>query len=598
VDRRTALAFLIIGILTVAYFMSMSRAPQPRAEPAAQPPAAETAKPAPEAPAETNKATVPQPAPPAIQPASLEPIQNDIPLKGAGLKYEMRWSNQGACLRTARLEEFPQKRGLPQGVLLLDAPNDGPATLALIDPKGELPLDGQVYKVVEDTEQRLAFAATFPNGLRVTKAFRPDPVKKYDLLVNVTLENTGTQPLETQYEIVAVSRLVPEAGWSTEVQAALGSRYETGRVKIDLVSASKVSKAPFEATNNERQPLLWAGAGSRYFAAVLTPAPKEHGSTFGFILSASVSSLPKCDAIGSSSGSVSLADNVAVKLLTDARTLKPGESVSDDYAYFLGPKKQDVLEQYPDISGLLNYGFFGFVSSALLLILRALHHVIHNYGVGIILLTIAVKVCLHPMTRKGQIAMARMQKLQPLIKELQAKYKDDRQRQGREMMDLYRKHNANPMSGCWPMLFQLPILWGLFQMLNYSIDLRQQPFLLWVSDLSKPDTITHWGGFSINVLPVLMTVCSLVQQLTMPKPADPQQAQTQKMMMFMPVMFLFMFYSMASGLVLYWLTSTFLSIVEQKLIKLEIQRMEARGAFAAETVAEDPGQIRRKPKRQ
>ena len=187
----------------------------------------------------------------------------------------MRWSNQGACLRTARLEEYPQKRGLPQGVLLLDAPKDGPATLALIDPKGELPLDGQVYKVVEDSEQRLAFAATFPNGLRVTKAFRPDPVKKYDLLANVTLENTGTQPLEAQYEIVAVSRLVPEAGWSTEVQAALGSRYETGRVKIDLVSPSKVSKAPFEATNNERQPLVWAGAGNRYFAAVLTPAPKR-----------------------------------------------------------------------------------------------------------------------------------------------------------------------------------------------------------------------------------------------------------------------------------------------------------------------------------
>ena len=149
------------------------------------------------------------------------------------------------------------------------------------------------------------------------------------------------------------------------------------------------------------------------------------------------------------------------------------------------------------------------------------------------------------------------------------------------------------------MLFQLPILWGLFQMLQYSIDLRQQPlFSFWVSDLSRPDTITHWGGFPINILPVLMTICSLVQQLTMPKPADPQQAQTQKMMMFMPVLFLFFFYGMASGLVLYWLTSTFLGIVEQRLIKLQIRGMEARGAFAAETVAEEPEPIRRKPKRQ
>ena len=105
-------------------------------------------------------------------------------------------------------------------------------------------------------------------------------------------------------------------------------------------------------------------------------------------------------------------------------------------------------------------------------------------------MTLVVRLCVFPMTRKGQIAMYRMQKLQPLIKEMQEKYKDDRQRQGREMMELYRKHNANPMSGCWPMLFQLPILWGLYRMLQYSIDLRQQPFVFWISDLSKPDTIT------------------------------------------------------------------------------------------------------------
>ena len=434
----------------------------------------------------------------------------------------MRWSNEGACLRTARLDDYPEKRGLPQGVLLLDAPplvmqirdvadiakqsdfkdfreaaNSGgqvqgfcvpggswlttkdvdhlaeyarllgakqlawfrvtdqglespiaasfpaaqqiairdrfaaqpgdllllvadnpavvaaalgalgkevatmpgiipPVTLTLRDPKGELPLHRRVYKVVEDSDKRLAFAATFANGLRVTKEYRSDPAKKYELLVKVILENTSTQPLEAQYEIVAVSRLVPEAGSSTEVYAALGTRYETGRVNITRVAPSKVSNAPWQLVNNNREPLLWAGAGNRYFAAILTPAPKEGGSTFGFILSSSVSSVPKCDELKGTAGSVSLADNVAVKLLTNARTLKPGEAVSDDYAYFIGPKKQDVLEEYPDLSGLLNYGTFGFVSKALLLILNGLHHLVHNFGVGIILLTIAIKVCLSP----------------------------------------------------------------------------------------------------------------------------------------------------------------------------------------------------------
>jgi YidC/Oxa1 family membrane protein insertase len=250
---------------------------------------------------------------------------------------------------------------------------------------------------------------------------------------------------------------------------------------------------------------------------------------------------------------------------------------------------QKVLAQYPDIAGLLDYGWFGFISKFLLAVLHGLYRVIPNYGVGIILMTIMVRLCLFPMTRKGQIAMYRMQKLQPLIKEMQEKYKDDRQRQGREMMELYRKHNANPMSGCWPMLFQLPILWGLFRMLQNSIDLRQQPFLFWITDLSKADTIAGAGGIPVgilgiplHVLPILMTIASLVQQFTMPKPADPQQAQTQKMMMFMPVLIGVMFYPYASGLSLYWLTSTTLGIVEQRMIKLQIKHMEAHGAFAPE----------------
>jgi YidC/Oxa1 family membrane protein insertase len=258
-----------------------------------------------------------------------------------------------------------------------------------------------------------------------------------------------------------------------------------------------------------------------------------------------------------------------------------------------------VLAQYPDIAGLLrlDYGWFGFFSRILLAVLHGLYHVIPNYGVGIILMTFLVRLCVFPMTRKGQIAMYRMQKLQPLIKEMQEKYKDDRQRQGREMMELYRKHNANPMSGCWPMLLQLPILYGLFRMLQYSIDLRQQSFVFWISDLSKPDTIAYISGFPLNILPILMTASSLVQQFTMPKPADPQQAQTQKMMMFMPVLMCVMFYTFPSGLTLYWLTSTTLGIVEQRIVKLQIKRMEAGGAFAPEEEETEKGGRQQKFKR-
>ena len=529
-DRRTIIAFILIGLLTVIFFWTQQpvRRPQPESPPAE---AAATAATEPLSGAVAS--TSAPPAPRAIEAGPQPALNDDILLPGAGLKYEMRWSNQGACLHEARLTDYRQRRGKPEGVLLLDAPASGPATFALQDPRDLLPLDSRNYSLLEKSESRLAFATTFANGLSVTKEFVPEP-GKYELGVKVTLKNTGDQPLETQYAIVAAGRLVAEAGVSTEVYGAIGRRTSPENVGIDTERPASVRKQPFLEVNNPREPLIWAGAGNTYFAAILRPKPKTD-STFGFIASTSVELLPQCDAIPSAAGRITLADNVAVKLLTEKRTLKPGEEVSDEYTYFLGPKDQNVLAQYPDLAGLLNYGWFGFVSKILLAVLHGFYHVIPNYGVGIILMTILVRLCLFPMTRKGQIAMYRMQKLQPLIKELQEKYKDDRQRQGREMMDLYRKHNANPMSGCWPMLFQLPILWGLFRMLQYSIDLRQQPFVFWISDLSKPDTITVLGGIPVNILPILMTIASLVQQFTMPKPADPQQAQTQKMMMFMPV---------------------------------------------------------------
>lgn len=572
-DRRTIIAFTLMGLLTVILFWTQQRRLQTASHPA-ETPATAPAEPVSGAVATTSS----PPVSPAVAAGPQPVLNDDILLRAAGLKYQMRWSNQGACLCEARLTDYRQRRDEPEGVLLLDAPANGAVTFALQDPKELLPLDSRNYDLLENSESRLAFATTFPNGLSVTKEYIPEP-GKYELGVKITLKNNSDGPLEAQYAIVVAGRVVADAGLSPE--GAIGRRISAESVSIDRESPASVKKQPFLEVNNPREPLIWAGAGNRYFAAILRPKPKTD-STFGFIASTSVELLPQCDVIQGAAGHVSLADNVVVKLITEKRSLKAGEEVADEYTYFLGPMDQTVLAQYPDIAGLLNYGWFGFISKFLLAMLHGLYRVIPNYGVGIILMTIMVRLCLFPMTRKGQVAMYRMQKLQPLIKEMQEKYKDDRQRQGREMMELYRKHNANPMSGCWPMLFQLPILLGLFRMLQNSIELRQQPFVLWITDLSKPDTIATLGGIPVNILPILMTIASLVQQFITPKPADPQQAQTQKMMMFMPVLMCVMFYAFASGLTLYWLTSTTLGIFEQRMIKLQIKHMEARGAFTPE----------------
>jgi YidC/Oxa1 family membrane protein insertase len=178
--------------------------------------------------------------------------------------------------------------------------------------------------------------------------------------------------------------------------------------------------------------------------------------------------------------------------------------------------------------------------------------------------------------------MYRMQKLQPKIKELQQKHKNDKQKLGTEQMKLFREHGVSPFSGCLPMLLQMPILFALFYALRQTFEMRQSPFCGWITDLSLPDTVGHFpaglpflGGVAINILPLLMTVAMFFQQRMTPKSDDPQQQQQQKMMAFMPLLFAFMFYSMPSGLCLYWFTSTVLGMAEQYLIKRHLVKLGA-----------------------
>ncbi|HRU05928.1 MAG TPA: YidC/Oxa1 family insertase periplasmic-domain containing protein, partial [Candidatus Brocadiia bacterium] len=265
--------------------------------------------------------------------------------------------------------------------------------------------------------------------------------------------------------------------------------------------------------------------------------------------------------------------NLAAYIVTHPANLAPGQTLTHAYELYAGPKDPAVIKQYPALDGLINYGWFLFnpISSLLDVILRFARGVTGSYGLAIMLLTLLIKVVLFPLTRKSQITMHKMKQIQPFINELREKYKHDRERLAREQMQLMRQHGANPLTGCLPMFFQIPVFIGLFNMIRNAITLRHQSFL-WMRDLSNPDTIGHIAGFPINIMPVLMTITWFVQQLTMPKPDDPQQRATQKIMMITPVIFGFMLYNYASGLALYWFTSTLLAICEQKYIKWQIER--------------------------
>ena len=206
----------------------------------------------------------------------------------------------------------------------------------------------------------------------------------------------------------------------------------------------------------------------------------------------------------------------------------------------------------------------GCIVLAALLVARAknaIHGVLPNYGVAIMLLTVIIRIVFWPLTHKSSQSMKRMAELQPLVKELQEKYKKDPQRMQAEMMRLYKEHKVNPVAGCLPMLIQIPIFFSLFMVLRSAIELRFAPFL-WISDLSEPENLlVGLIGFPLNILPLLMAGTMYWQQKITPTAGDPQQAKMMRVMM--TGMMLFFLYTYASGLALYWTTQNLLMIVQQ-----------------------------------
>ncbi len=233
---------------------------------------------------------------------------------------------------------------------------------------------------------------------------------------------------------------------------------------------------------------------------------------------------------------------------------------------FVGPRDQTVLDAVestiPGISETIDYGWFWFLARPMLWVLNGIHHVVMNYGVAIIIMTILLRLLMWPLTRKSYVSMAAMQKMQPEMQRIQKLYANDKMRLQMEMMKLYQTHKTSPMSGCLPMLIQIPIFFALYKALLVSVQMRNAHFL-WISDLSAMDPYF--------ILPILMGVTMYLQQrLQSPQTnnsGNDAVAQTQRMMRWMPVLFTVMFAWMPAGLVLYWTVSNIFGIIQMQIIK-------------------------------
>jgi YidC/Oxa1 family membrane protein insertase len=250
---------------------------------------------------------------------------------------------------------------------------------------------------------------------------------------------------------------------------------------------------------------------------------------------------------------------ISVGLAQKEIFLSPGETSKYDFVVYAGPKEYYALKSLgPKLEEMVGFGMLG---KFVYITLEYINKLVNNYGWAIIILTLLMQGILLPLTLKSYKSMAEMQKLQPLMKQLQEKYKNEPQRLNVEVMNLYKAHKVNPFGGCLPMLLQLPIFFALFNTIKNAVELRNAPFIFWIKDLALPDTVFTLAGININILPLLMGVGMFIQQKM--TTTDPQQA---KMMMFMPVIFTVMFWSFPSGLVLYWFVNSIVSMAGQYFV--------------------------------
>lgn len=256
--------------------------------------------------------------------------------------------------------------------------------------------------------------------------------------------------------------------------------------------------------------------------------------------------------------------------------------------FYVGPKKQSFLWDL-GMKDVMEFGMWRWLCYPLVWILNFFNNMIPNYGVAIILLTILVRLVFWPLTHKSTVGMKKMQEIQPLMKEIQAKYKDNPQRMQQETWALYKEHKVNPMSSCLPMLIQIPVFIALFNVLRSAVELRYAPFL-WIGDLSEPEALfASWFPFGgLNILPILMAVSTGLQSAFTPSSGD--KNQQRMMMVFMPIMMLFMFYSFPSALSLYWFLSNLFSIVQMWIIRRQTAAKTSSGAVMPEVI--DPPMTR------
>ena len=552
-EMRLLLAFLLMGavLFLSPYFLGT---PPPNPTPEQTGKTAETAKEASAAPAGAPASSAPAapaaPAPrvPANAPGQIHAEQEETVIVDTELVH-VEFSNRGAVARSWILKAFKDSKGNPlelvsQRALALAGKQALPAPFALAfkSPPANDTNDA-LYKVQRSGEGGLTVAFEFSDG-------RTSAKKTFEFSQNSYLVMLSSQVIENG---VAIPHSLAWRGGFGD-STVLNSAPDLFTVYFDVPGNSLNKK---QAGDAETGPVsasgqyAFAGQEDKYFAQVVLPSAGPNVTPGTIELTTYSDNVPKDD------GTEDQRVGAAI-----------GGSGANAFELFVGPKDTEILRSVdPRLEQLLDWGrFFGFLAKPLFYGLKWIYNtLIHNYGWAIVILTTTINIVLFPLRLSSMKSSKKMQSVQPLVKAINDKYKDipmkdpRKQQQNQELMELYKTHGINPVGGCVPMLLQIPFFIALYTVLGMSIELRHASWL-WIPDLSQPEI----GFFDIRLLPVLLVITQFMSQKMTPSPGmDPAQ---QKMMLFMPLVFGFMFWQASAGLVLYWLTSNVVSIAQQWIL--------------------------------
>lgn len=469
---------------------------------------------------------------------------------------ELEISTAGGTLQLVTLKKYPVAKDNPDNLVELLSGNElryGTMQNGLITSDDEVPPFSAILRSPSNRyelngEDELIVPLYWENqqGVRVEKRFR---LKRgsYRIDIENTVINGSNMPWRAaEYSVLKrISAEHERSMFDVDTYSFDGPIIYDGS-KSEKLQYDDLQKGPYQinATGG------WLGGIQHHFMRAIIPAKDDEHRyeirTKNHISTASV--------------------------FGPATTIPAGAEHVFNTTFFIGPKLQTQLEEItPSLKLSVDYGFLTLLSNPLFWLLSKVFSLLGNWGVAIILVTVLIKAAFYKLTEKSGRSMAKMREIQPRMKAMQERYKDDRQKLSQAMMELYKTEKVNPAAGCLPILIQMPFFLAFYWVLLESVEMRQAPFMLWLTDLSSRDPYF--------ILPLIMGAAMLGQQKLNPAPADPVQA---KVMQIMPIVFTGFFAFFPSGLVLYWVTNTGLSILQQWYVNkvVEEERKNKKGASA------------------